>query len=379
MSPTIALPGDVVARARECSASASMPADSMDAVTVLLTAHDAAVSQAELSRAAQCLRDGGLVAFPTETVYGLGAHALDAVAVRRIFEAKGRPSTDPLIVHVASAQQVRALVRSWPAAAARLAARFWPGPLTMVLPKAETVPDEVTAGLPSVAVRVPAHPIAHGLLTVAAIPVAAPSANLFSRPSPTTAAHVLADLDGRVDIVLDGGATPVGLESTVIDLTGAAPRILRPGGTTAEELAAVLGSVGLDDGTAVQGGPMVSPGLLERHYAPRAPLTVYEGDDRSLLLRRMAADTDALLAAGCRVGLLLHDEDVVDRPVADTRRIGSVERLDLVASHLYSELRALDAQDLDAILVHGVGDARGLGAAVRDRLRRAASGRIVRT
>ena len=350
----------------------------MDDVTVVLAVRDATESRAELLRAAACLRDGGLVAFPTETVYGLGAHALDRAAVRRIFEAKGRPSTDPLIVHVASVEDVHGLVASWPDAAARLAARFWPGPLTMVLPKADVVPGEVTAGLPSVAVRVPAHPIAHALLTVSALPVAAPSANMFSRPSPTTAAHVLADLGGRVDLVLDAGPTPVGVESTVVDLTGTDPRILRPGGTTAEDLAAVLGAVIGLDGAVARAGPMVSPGLLERHYAPRAPLTVYEGDNRSRLLERMTADLDALLAQGRRVGLLLHDEDVVARPVTEIRRLGSLTRVDLVAARLYGELRAFDLQDLDAILAHGVDDARGLGAAVRDRLRRAASGRIVR-
>jgi L-threonylcarbamoyladenylate synthase len=353
------------------------PADSMDTVTVLLRVHDAAASQEALSRAAKCLRDGGLVAFPTETVYGLGAHALDRAAVQRIFTAKGRPSTDPLIVHVASTQDVHRLVRSWPETAARLAARFWPGPLTMVLPKADVVPDEVTAGLPSVAVRVPLHPIARALLTVAAIPVAAPSANLFSRPSPTTAAHVLADLDGRIDLVLDAGPTPVGVESTVIDLTGAAPRVLRPGGTTAEDLATALGAAVEYAAPPAQTGPMASPGLLERHYAPRAMLTVYEGDDRSRLLARITADTDTLLAAGRRVGLLLHDEDEVDRPVVEIRRLGSVDRLDLLAARLYAALRELDAHELDVILAHGVADTRGLGAAVRDRLRRAAAGRIV--
>jgi L-threonylcarbamoyladenylate synthase len=350
----------------------------MDDVTVVLRARDAAFSPADLSRAAQCVRNGGLVAFPTETVYGLGAHALDRAAVARIFAAKGRPFTDPLIVHVASIDDARRLVASWPETAARLAARFWPGPLTMVLPRADIVPDEVTAGLPSVAVRMPAHPVARAVLQEAAIPIAAPSANLFSRPSPTTAAHVLADLDGRVDIVLDAGPTPVGVESTVIDLTGAVPMILRPGGTTREDLAAVLETAVGDAPPPSQTAPMASPGLLERHYAPRAPLTVYEGEDRARVLERLAADADRLLAAGRRIGLLLHDEDRVDRPAADVRRLGSVGRLDLLAANLYAELRALDARDLDAILVHGVADARGLGAAVRDRLRRAASGRIVR-
>jgi L-threonylcarbamoyladenylate synthase len=350
----------------------------MDVVTVVLRARDAAFSPAELLRAAQCLRDGGLVAFPTETVYGLGAHALDRAAVARIFAAKGRPSTDPLIVHVASTDDARRLVSSWPETAARLAARFWPGPLTMVLPKADVVPGEVTAGLPSVAIRIPVHPVARALLIEAAIPIAAPSANLFSRPSPTTAAHVMADLDGRIDMVLDAGPTPVGVESTVVDLTGTVPTILRPGGTTREDLATVLEAEVDDAPPQSQTAPLASPGLLERHYAPRAPLTVYEGHDRVRVLERLSADADRLLAAGQRVGLLLHDEDGVDKPAAVIQRLGSVERLDRLAAGLYAELRALDARDLDAILVHGVTDARGLGAAVRDRLRRAASGRIVR-
>jgi L-threonylcarbamoyladenylate synthase len=228
-----------------------------------------------------------------------------------------------------------------------------------------------------VAIRVPAHPVAHALLTAAAIPVAAPSANLFSRPSPTTAAHVLADLDGRIDFVVDAGPTPVGVESTVVDLTGATPRILRPGGTTAEDLAQLLGSIRYDEAQGTSTVPMVSPGLLERHYAPRAPLTVYEGADGPRVLQRMAADADLLMASGRRVGVLLHDEDVMERLVAETGRLGSVARLDLVAARLFAELRALDARDLDAILAHGVNDVRGLGAAVRDRLRRAAAGRIV--
>src|SRR5690606_2005980 len=199
-------------------------------------------------------------------------------ALRRIFEAKERPASDPLILHVASIEGVKPLVTEVSDLALRLAWHFWPGPLTLVLPRSDRVPAEVSAGLKTVAVRSPAHPVAHALIERAGVPVAAPSANLFSRPSPTTAAHVLQDLDGRVDLVLDAGPTDVGIESTVLDLTGPIPRILRPGGTTAEALAAVLGGAIDDAMSPARAGPMASPGLLERHYAPRAPLTIYEGD-----------------------------------------------------------------------------------------------------
>ena len=193
-------------------------------------------SQEDIARAAECLRRGGLVAFPTETVYGLGVHALDRAALRRLFEAKGRPTNDPLIVHVAAFDRVAPLVVDPPKHAAPLAARFWPGPLTLVMRRAPAVPLEVTAGLESVAVRVPAHPVARALLLAASLPVAAPSANLFSRPSPTRASHVLDDLNGRIDMVVDGGPTQVGVESTVLDLTVHPPAVLRPGAISVEML-----------------------------------------------------------------------------------------------------------------------------------------------
>jgi L-threonylcarbamoyladenylate synthase len=195
-------------------------------VTTVIRVDPEAPDPAALAPAAECLRRGGLVAFPTETVYGLGAHALDSAAVRRLFAAKGRPANDPLIVHVDDIDRMQALVRDVPDAARQLAARFWPGPLTLVLRRSEQVPDDVTAGLNTVAVRVPAHPVARALLIAAGVPVAAPSANLFSRPSPTRASHVMDDLAGRIDFVVDGGATQVGVESTVLDLSGEVPTIL---------------------------------------------------------------------------------------------------------------------------------------------------------
>ena len=326
-----------------------------------------------IARAAAVLRRGGLVAFPTETVYGLGAHALDRAAVLRIFEAKGRPSNDPLIVHVTTVAQAEPLVNRVPDAVHRLAARFWPGPLTVVLERSTLVPDEVTAGLDTVAIRMPAHPIARALIDAAAIPVAAPSANLFSRPSPTQAAHVLEDLRDRIDVVIDGGPTTVGVESTVLDLSGDVPTVLRPGAVTLEMLQEVLPRVETTRGTGA--GAMRSPGLLLKHYSPRAPLTLYEGS-RAAVLARMAADAHAAISSGKFVGVLAADED----PVIEGRviRVGSLHDLPAVASRLYAAMRELDAAGVDVILARSFSTAPGLGVAIHDRLHRAAAGRIVR-
>src|SRR5262245_53819191 len=210
---------------------------------------------AAVARAAECLRRGGLVAFPTETVYGLGVNAFDRQAVLRLFAAKQRPANDPLIVHVASIDSIARLASHVPTSVARLAQRFRPGPLTLILPKSAQVPDEVTAGLPSVAVRVPLHQVARALIEAARVPVAAPSANLFSRPSPTQASHVIDDLDGRIDLVVDGGATTIGVESTVLDLTGDTPTVLRPGAVTIEMMRKVIrrGRVSPGPGTGESG------------------------------------------------------------------------------------------------------------------------------
>jgi L-threonylcarbamoyladenylate synthase len=328
-------------------------------------------SSSSIARAAECLRAGGLVAFPTETVYGLGAHALDAGAVRRLFEAKGRPANDPLIVHVASADDVRALVARIPSHGELLASRFWPGPLTLVMPKSARVPGEVTAGLDTVAIRMPAHPVARALLEAAQIPVAAPSANLFSRPSPTSAQHVLQDLDDRIDLVIDGGSTMVGLESTVLDLTGEVPVVLRPGAVTLEMLREVVPGVEVR-GDA--GGPMRSPGMLSKHYAPRAPLVLFQGPPDAAL---DALVTRAQQAAGNgrRVGVLAMREDVDafgEFPVCVTE-MGTSRDLTGIGSRLYAALRELDAAGVDIIFARDIEADDGLGRAIRDRLRRAAS------
>lgn len=345
-------------------------------MTVVLAVDAQRPDAGTIAKAAACLRGGGLVAFPTETVYGLGVHALDPSAVRKLFEAKARPAHDPLIVHVPSLADARELVMGLPPEAEALAAGFWPGPLTIVLLKSRLVPDEVTAGLPSVAIRVPSHPVAQALLRASRVPIAAPSANLFSRPSPTRAAHVVADLDGRIDMVLDGGPTRVGVESTVVDLTGPLPSVLRPGGVSLESLAAVLGTTPMTGAAVDTGGPMPSPGLLERHYSPRAPMTVFEGEPGDVIaaLRTAAAAAER---AGSRVGLLLMDGDPVHASKGEARSLGPLADPDTVAANLYAALRELDAAGVDVILVHGVADTRGIGAALRDRLRRAAAGRVV--
>ncbi len=330
-----------------------------------------------IARAAEVIRRGGLVAFPTETVYGLGGDALNPEAVARIFEAKGRPAHDPIIVHVAEAKDLNSVAQEVPSVAWRLVEAFWPGPLTLVLRRADKVPLVVTAGGETVAVRCPAHPVALALIRAAGTPIAAPSANRFGHTSPTTAQHVLDDLDGRFDLLLDGGPTPVGVESTVLDLTGEVPTILRPGGLPREALEAVLGKVAVRERQPKGEEPLPSPGLLDRHYAPHAELWLFMGPPDEVLA---AMRREARLAreAGKRVGLLVADEDV--ERVADgeglVKSVGPAGDLEAVARRLFAALRALDAQQPDIILARDFPPA-GLGLAVHDRLVRAAD-RIVR-
>jgi L-threonylcarbamoyladenylate synthase len=346
-----------------------MPA--MSKRTQILSADAAGVAAA-----AAILRAGRLVAFPTETVYGLGGDALRDAPVAAIFAAKGRPAEDPLIVHLADAADLPRVVAAVPALAAALAAALWPGPLTLVLPRGPAVPAAVSAGRDSVAVRVPAHPVARALIAAAGTPLAAPSANRFGHTSPTTAAHVLADLDGRIDAVLDGGPTPIGVESTVLDLTAAVPTLLRPGGVSLEELRALLGEVRVGGRAAAAGG-QIAPGLLEKHYAPRSPLLLCVGPAHAALawLRERAA---AEIAAGRRVGLLLPAEDAAALAGigADVEPLGPAADLATVARRLYAALRALDERRPDIILARDLGEI-GLARAIRDRLTRAAAGQVV--
>lgn len=323
-----------------------------------------------IREAAAALASGALVAFPTETVYGLGADALNARAVARIFEAKGRPADNPIIVHLADAAALTDLVASVPPAARTLIARCWPGPLTLVLPASPAVPAVTRGGLDTVAVRMPSHPVALALIRAAGRPVAAPSANRSGRPSPTTAQHVLADLGDAIDLVLDAGPTPLGVESTVLDLTDKTPVLLRPGGVPLETLEAIIGTVTL--ATPADRAMLTrSPGTRFRHYAPRAKVVLVEAPSAAIPAE-LAATVRRLWDEGLRVGAMVTAETVPDVPSgAVVRVMGSRSDLAAIAATLFAHLRDLDAAGLDAIVVEGIAE-RGVGRAVMDRLRRAA-------
>ena len=326
--------------------------------------------------AAQAIRDGKLVAFPTETVYGLGANAFDAQAVQRIFTAKGRPLADPLIVHIAKKEDLTWVAKDIPPIAWRLGEKFWPGALTLVLPKTELIPLENTAGLSTVAVRVPAHPVALALLEGSQVPIAAPSANRFGHTSPTTAQHVFDDLAGEIDIILDGGATMIGVESTVLDITCQPAQILRPGGVTLEQLQAVLGEVEVAHVPILKGKleAIRSPGLLDKHYAPKAKLILFINANSGKALEDMKEIAQEAYRDHQHLGILAVEEDLPfwgDFP-ADLYSLGEENDLETVASRLYDGLRALDQKEVDLILVRDLGEV-GLGLAIRDRLKRASN------
>ena len=305
-----------------------------------------------IGRAAAVIRAGGLVAFPTETVYGLGANALDSAAVARIFEAKGRPATNPVIVHVSDVSEVLNVAAVWPETAAKLATRFWPGPLTLVVPKADLVPPIVTAGGPTVAVRCPNHAVARDLIRTAGVPIAAPSANRSTELSPTRAEHVLKSLNGRIDLLLDGGPCTGGIESTVVDASGEIPRVLRPGLLSAAMIAEVCGRV---ESGAKDEGVSRSPGQMAKHYSPRTPLVV-------------AADADAehrrLKDVGLRVVSVGFDLVYEYRFISDAPT--------QYAADLYAILHELDDGRFDRIVIELPPDTPEW-AAVRDRLTRAAA------
>ena len=304
-----------------------------------------------IEHAAKVLLDGGLVAFPTETVYGLGALGLDSEAAGRIFEAKGRPSFDPLILHIAHVSELER-VAEVNEAARRMAERFWPGPLTLVMPRSEAVPDIVTSGLTTVAVRVPAHPVAHALLEAVGEPVAAPSANPFGKLSPTTAAHVQAGLSGRIDLILDGGATMRGLESTIIGVAEDVPVLLRTGAIPAEEIEEMLG-VRLE--RHVPTSRPATPGQLDSHYAPHTPVIV----------------STEPVSDPSRTGLVVLRRTGLDGDFAAVEELSAEGDLTEAAKNLFAALHRLDALGLDLIVVRPVPET-GLGAAIMDRMRRAA-------
>lgn len=323
----------------------------------------------EIDKAAELIKIGELVAFPTETVYGLGADALNPKAVLAIFRAKGRPADNPLIVHVKEAKDVEKIAYTHDKFYL-LAKHFWPGPLTMVLPRKPIVPDVTTGGLTTVAVRSPQNKIALDLIEQSQTPIAAPSANRSGRPSPTEAKHVLEDLSGQIAGVIDGGHTGIGLESTVLDLSGEIPEILRPGGVTLEMLQKVLPQTRqavIKPGTKVK-----SPGLKYRHYAPKAPLYLVIGDVEAQVREILKI----IAEKGPLVGVLTTDENIDLFPVEHKISLGSRDNLEEIAANLYGALRYFDKTDVDIILAETI-SGNGLAVAINDRILRAAGGQRI--
>ena len=326
-----------------------------------------------LREAAALIREGRLVGFPTETVYGLGANALNADAVRDIFIAKGRPGDNPLIAHIAHPADLRPLISGAPSQNAQLLMdAFWPGPLTLIFPKSEIVPLRTTGGLDTVAVRMPSHPIARALIEYSGVPIAAPSGNRSGRPSPTTAAHMLEDMDGRIDMILDGGACEVGVESTVVDMSGDVPRILRPGGITKEMIAAVCGACDVD-GSVMRplkpGETAKSPGMKYRHYAPAGQLTIFHGDpDR--VIHAICQTYDQAKIDGHRPLILALDRSLSSYGDRRCESLGADAQA--MARVVFSVLRDADTLGADVILSEAV-EAEGIGLAVMNRLGRAAA------
>jgi len=329
-----------------------------------------------IALAAEVIRNQGLVAFPTETVYGLGANGLDAEAVAHIFEAKERPANDPVILHITEITQLEQIGRDIAPIAYDLMAAFSPGALTLVLKKQPIVPNAVTAGGDTVAVRIPDHPVALALIEAAGVPIAAPSANRFSRPSPTTAEHVLHDLDGRVDVILDGGAVTIGVESTIVDLTDKTPRVLRPGGISLEKLRDYLPSLIFKPRYLpedVEQAP--SPGTLLKHYSPSATVLLFQGDEAAVSAT-MLETTEQYLLDGQAVGVLAmgDDADLFTGIAVQIALLG--DTLDEAANRLFAGLRQLDELAVDVILVRAPQQAN-VGLAVYDRLLRAAEGQVI--
>lgn len=336
------------------------------------------ISDEELREAAQLLRDGGLVAFPTETVYGLGANALDEQAARKIYAAKGRPSDNPLIAHISCMEELVPLVAEIPEAGKRLAEAFWPGPLTMVFPKSGRVPYGTTGGLDTVAVRMPSDPVANHLIRLAGVPVAAPSANTSGRPSPTTAMHVWEDMNGKIDMIIDGGPVGIGVESTIVDVSGSVPVLLRPGAVTMEMLEEVVGHVEIDP--AIQGPPKEglrpkAPGMKYRHYAPKAALTLVEGEREDV-----AAEINRLVrqqhADGKRVGVICTEETKELYQTDILRSVGIRAHEETIAHNLFAVLREFDDLQVDVIYSESFSKDH-LGQAIMNRLTKAAGYHVI--
>ena len=348
--------------------------------TILLKVDPENPDPAKIQTAAQIIQKGGLVAFPTETVYGLGADALNSNAVLALFEAKKRPLDNPPIVHIANASEVYKLAKHVSKKAELLMEKFWPGPLTLVFKRSSIVPDVTVAGLDTVAIRMPKHKVALALIKQSNRPIAAPSANLAGKPSPTTAKHVYEDLNGRIDAILDSGPTIIGVESTVLDLSVDPPMVLRPGGTTFEALKQVLGEVKLHPFVeAEQELPLEktrSPGMKHKHYAPKAEVILVEGAVPAVI-KKVKELAESYRLKGAKVGILATDETQTAYKADVVKSLGSRFNLAVVAQNLFRLLREVDAESVDIIIAEGV-PSEGLGLAVMNRLRKASGYHIIK-
>jgi L-threonylcarbamoyladenylate synthase len=348
--------------------------------TLLLKVNSQKPETEKVQTAAAFIKKGGLVAFPTETVYGLGADALNPKAVLALFEAKKRPLDNPPIVHVENIDDVYKLATKVPPQAEKLIREFWPGPLTLVLKRAETVPKVTVAGLDTVAIRMPRHNVALALIKESRCPIAAPSANLAGKPSPTSAKHVLDDLDGKIDAILDGGFTCIGVESTVVDMSVNPPMVLRPGGTPFEALRMAIGEVKLHPFVVAEAelplGAARSPGMRHKHYAPNAKVILVEGSIAEVTAKVKELTASYRLEA-CKVGVLATDETITQHKADVVKSLGSRFNLAVIAQNLFRLLREFDAEGVDVVIAEGV-PAEGLGLAVMNRLRKASAYNIIR-
>jgi L-threonylcarbamoyladenylate synthase len=349
-------------------------------ITNIIRLNTEALSAGHLDLAANVIRSGGLVAFPTETVYGLGANALDPKASKKIYEAKGRPSDNPLIVHIAKTADMELLARDIPKAAYELSRVFWPGPLTMILKKQEHVPKETTGGLETVAIRFPANRIARELIERSGVFVAAPSANISGKPSPTKAEHVINDMNGRIDMILDGGKATLGLESTIVDLSGEVPIILRPGCITREMLVNVIGSIDYDP-TILSGIPnqnMIpkAPGMKYRHYAPEGNLTIYEGKANAVI-NEINKKSKEKYDSGYRVGIIATEETIAFYHYGIVKSVGRRKDETSIAAGLYDILRQFDKLHTEYIYTESFAN-NLFGQAIMNRLLKAAGYQLMK-
>lgn len=331
----------------------------------------------KLKIAAQVIKRGGTVAFPTETVYGLGSNGLNPAAIKKIFRAKGRPLDNPLILHISGIDELDLLVKEISSQAEKLISKFWPGPMTLVFKKSRIVPDEVTAGLDTVAIRMPDNPIARMLIRLSECPIAAPSANLSGKPSPTKVEHVITDLLGKVDLIIDGGNTPVGVESTVVDVTRTPPMILRPGGITREQLEEVVGEIQIDPMLNLKNGRPRSPGLKYRHYSPDAQVIVVEGAPKNRV-KKIKALLKEKKHEGLKVGVMCVEETLkMYKNIPNVLSMGREKQPETIAPNIYDCLRVFDLKGVDVILVEGISE-RGMGLAIMNRLRKAAGFNVIK-